>query len=228
MDLLKKIPIRYTGELHDVRLVNFSVDMKEITGKVPAAIKVRDFGGRALISMVDVKLKNMHPDFTPVFFNFNYRHIAFRLLIEDGMYNSGIHKGIFFFRSFSDNPFIAWGGKLFTDYNLELATIEERNEQVTISQGGQYVKYRIGNDPGGSTNTQTGELQETVGALDRAYSLLNGTIRVTRIQRERWPIQPVICDGFENTFFSTAKLEAAFRVFETIYYEWLPPEALVV
>ena len=54
MNLLKRIPIHYKGELHDVRLINFSVDLDEIKDNVPAKIKVRNFNNRAMISMLDV------------------------------------------------------------------------------------------------------------------------------------------------------------------------------
>lgn len=224
MNLLKRIPIHYKGELHDVRLINFSVAMEEVKDKVPANIKVKAFNGRALISMVDVKLKNMRPVFVPSFFNFNYRHVAFRLLVEDSIYNEGISKGIFFYKSFTDKSFIVAGGKLLTDYNLEAAHISENNKEVAISQGKYHVKYCV-EDTVSSSNEY---LKNTIGALDRAYSVLGNTIRVTQIQREKWPIQSVKCSGFENTFFKTAKLEGAFRVFETIYYEWLPPKAMTL
>lgn len=42
MRLLKTLPIQYRGELHDVRLVNFSVAMNEVLPKVPANIKVKE------------------------------------------------------------------------------------------------------------------------------------------------------------------------------------------
>ena len=123
MSLLKRIPIHYKGELHDVRLINFSVEMEEVLDKIPPMIKIRNFGGRAMISMVDVKLKNMRPAGMPLL-HFNYRHLAFRLLIDDSRNNHGVNKGIFFFRSFTDKPFIVFGGTLMTDYNLETAKIE--------------------------------------------------------------------------------------------------------
>lgn len=217
MNLLKKIPVRYKGELHDMRLINFTVDMSEVQHKVPPHIKVRDFNGRAMISMVDVKLRNMRPVGLP-FLRFNYRHVAFRLLVEDGQYNGGISKGIFFFRSFTDKPLIVAGGKLLTDYNLEKARIEEGNNEVVISQDTGHVKYTLS----GLSNGVNVELKNIIGALDRAYSVLGNMVRVTQIQREKWPIQPVHCTGFENTFFKTAKFEGAFRVMETIYYDWLP------
>jgi uncharacterized protein YqjF (DUF2071 family) len=222
MDFLKRIPIHYTGELHDVRLINFSVALDEVEGRVPAAIKVRNFDGRAMISMVDVTLRNMRPVGLP-FVHFHYRHVAFRLLVEDSEYNEGENKGIYFFQSFTDKPLMIAGGKLLTDYNLEFARIEDRGDEVYVSQGEKHVRYTV-NGVGDNNN---GALKVTIGALDRAYSVLADKIRVTQIQRKRWPIQSIRCSGFENTFFKTARLEGAFRVFETIYYDWLPPKTIV-
>jgi uncharacterized protein YqjF (DUF2071 family) len=221
MSILKRLPIHYKGELHDVRLVNFSVAMEEVLNRVPAKLKVRDFNGRAMISMVDVKLENMRPVVFPLI-RFNYRHVAFRLLVDDSEYNGGSHKGIFFFKSFTNKPLIVLGGKLVTDYNLEIAEMEENGNEVTISQGEKKVRYCLD----GLIPLENSELKNTIGALDRAYSVFGNSVRVTQIQREKWPIQFVNCNKFENTFFRTARLEGAFRVLETIYYDWLPPKAL--
>jgi uncharacterized protein YqjF (DUF2071 family) len=227
MNLLKKIPIRYIGELHDVRLINFSVDINEVKDKVPASIKVRNFDGRALFSMVDVKLKNMRPSFIPSAIHFDYRHVAFRLLVDDAVYNAGINKGLFFYRSFTDQSLIVAGGKLLTDYNLEYAKIVEKNNLVEVRQDQNFVKYSI-QEKILSPSSSIEELTKTVGALDRAYSILGNTLRVTQIQREKWPIQAVECKDFENTFFKSARLEGAFKVFETIYYQWLPPKRVIL
>jgi hypothetical protein len=226
MDILKKIPITYTGELHDVRLINFSVDINEVRPLVSAQIKVRDFNGRALFSMVDVKLRKMRPSFVPSFFSFEYRHVAFRLLVDDAHLNKGQARGIYFFKSFTDKFLIEKGGSLFTDYRLENASINEKSDLVEIESSGKYVKYSIGNEII-SEDSRLSELHQVVGALDRAYSMLGTELRFTQIQRERWPIQPVSCSAFENTFFKTARLEAAFRIFETIYYIWLPPKKIL-
>jgi len=222
MNILKKIPIHYKGELHDVRLINFSVETEEVMEKVPSAIRIRDIGGRALISMVDVKLRNMRPVVMPLL-RFQYRHMAFRLLVDDSEYNNGAAKGIFFYRSFTDNPLIVTGGGLFTNYNLGRARIEERGNEVLLSQGNHHVRYCVDDSPSEANHN----LMATIGALDRAYSFLGKSLCVTEIQREKWPIQPVRCTHFDNTFFQTAKFECAFRVFETIYYDWLPPKALM-
>ena len=222
MSLLKRLPIHYKGELHDVRLINFSVAKEEVMAKVPASIKVRDFNGRAMISMVDVKLKNMRPVAFP-FVRFNYRHVAFRLLVDDTPHNNkGDYKGIFFFRSFTNSPWIVSGGRLMTDYNLETARFEDNGDEVTISQGDAKVKYCLDE----SSASPNPELTTTIAALDRAYSVLGKTVRVTQIQREKWPIKLVNCNKFENTFFKTARFEGAFRVLDTIYYDWLPPKAI--
>ena len=221
MNLLKRLPLQYKGELHDVRLINFSVEKEEVADQVPANMKIREFDGRAMISMVDVKLKNMRPTVFP-FLRFHYRHIAFRLLIDDSDRNNGIAKGIFFFRSFTDNPFIVYGGQLTTDYNLEMAKIIDNRNEVTIAQANHCVKYCLDETEG----PQLPQLKTAIGALDRAYSILGDTLRVTTIQREKWPIEIVNCKQFENTFFKTARFEGAFRVFETIYYDWFPPKAV--
>lgn len=227
MKLLKRIPLTYHGELHHVRLINFSVEMHEVKDNIPAPLQARNFDGRALISMVDVQLKKMRPSFVPPFMSFSYRHIAFRLLVDDAAYNSGSHKGIFFLRSFNDKPHIIFAGNILTDYNLGLAHIEERNNRVEVMQNNHRVTYSLGTGTG-SLPGKIENLKQTIGELDRAYSLLDGGVRVTQIQREQWPIQPVSCDGFENTFFETARLEGAFQVQETIYYKWLPPKAILL
>jgi uncharacterized protein YqjF (DUF2071 family) len=223
MSFLKRIPIKYVGELHDVRLINFSVDINEVKSKVPSEIKVRDFNGRAMISMVDVQLKNMRPGFLPKLIHFDYRHLAFRLLVEDAALNEGVNKGIYFYRSFTDQKLIVAGGSMFTDYNLEQARISDKEGLVEVRQGNQFIRYKVGEAPV-IPDEKFQTLKATIGALDRAYSFLDGQTRLTQIQREKWPIQAVDCPLFENTFFQSARLEGAFRVFETIYYTWLPPK----
>jgi len=224
MNILKQIPIHYAGELHDIRLVNFSIALDEIADKVPPGITIRTFNGRALISMVDVKLKKMRPVFMPAFCNFNYRHVAFRLLTDDSAYNNGLNKGIYFYRSFTDNALVVAGGGLLTDYHLEKAVIEDHDKRVVIKNGREYVRYQIDTVP--EQQPANSILYQTISALDRAYSMLGSRLRVTQIQREKWPIQFVKCGEFETTFFKTARLEGAFRVFETIYYQWLPPRTI--
>jgi hypothetical protein len=77
MSLLKRLPIRYTGCLHGVQLVNFTVERREVEPLVPWKLRIRDVGeGRALISLVNVELRGMHPHFLPEALHFGYRHVA--------------------------------------------------------------------------------------------------------------------------------------------------------
>jgi uncharacterized protein YqjF (DUF2071 family) len=221
MNILKKIPIAYQGQLHGVQLVNFSVEREEVEPYVPWKIKIRDFNGRALISMVNVYLKNMHPTFVPQSLNFEYRHIGFRLLVDDSQWNEGQSKGIYFIRSFTDKALIAQGGQLMTDYNLEKAEIICTSELLALKKGTQFLTYALDEQ---QPDIRNKELYHTIASIDRAYSHLDGQIRMTQIQREKWPIEWANCYHFQTNFFETAQFEGAFRVNETIYYQWEPPK----
>lgn len=209
------------GELHDVKLVNFSVDIAEAEKMVPAGIKVRNVNGRAMISMVNVMLKSMHPSFLHCSLNFSYRHIAFRLLIDDSEFNNGQCRGIYFLRSFTNKPLIVLGGSLFTDYNLETADIKSAENMLELRKNDQFLTYALDDTSVPAKNT---ELYNTIGSIDRAYSVLGNELRMVQIQREKWPLEPVECYHFQTSFFTTARFEGAFKVNEVIHYQWLPPK----
>lgn len=209
------------GELHEVKLVNLSVDISEVENLVPAGIRVRNFNGRAIISLVNVMLKNMHPSFVPEAFGFNYRHVAFRLLVEDSHLNDGQSKGIYFLRSFTDKPMIVLGGQLLTDYNLENAQLTCTESMLELKQGDKFLTYALDESVIPQKNE---ELFKVIGSIDRAYSVLGNDLRMVRIMREKWPIEPVECYHFQTNFFITARLEGAFKVNEVIHYQWLPPQ----
>src|SRR5688572_13724138 len=131
MKKLKNLRLQFKGELHEIHLVNFSVDAAELQYQIPAPIKPRIHQGRALISMVDVHLRNMRVGacgklpilrFLPI--QFHYQHIGFRVLVEDAAWNpEHEHKGIFFLSSFTDRAKMVWGGGLLTNYRLEKAEL---------------------------------------------------------------------------------------------------------
>ncbi|MCW3084947.1 MAG: hypothetical protein JWP12_2313 [Bacteroidetes bacterium] len=220
MSILKNIPIKYKGELHDVKLINFSVDMEEVKNSVPKGIRILDVEGRAMISMVDVQLKNMHPTFVPEQFCFNYRHIAFRLLVDDSEY-SGEPKGIYFLRSFTNKPLIVQGGKWFTNYNLETAELESFENMLELKQEDNFLNYAFRDR---SPVVKNESLKRTIGNIDRAYSLNGKQLQFVQILREKWPIEWIDCYHFQTNFFKTAQVECAFKVAETIHYQWLPPQ----
>lgn len=219
MKLLKQIPITYKGELHDVKLINFSVDIEEVFPLVPDGIKVRELDGKAIISMVNVKLKSMRPAGLPKGLSFDYQHVAFRLLVEDSSLNGGENKGIFFLKSFSDKPMVVWSGNLMTNYRLSNAQISEA-EGFRLDQGKNFIRYKLTN----RVTAEDKELRSVIGAIDRAYAMEEGRLMKTLIQRETWPIDQVDCVDFETNFFRSAKLLGAFEVKETIHYQWLAPD----
>ncbi|MCE7994583.1 MAG: hypothetical protein HEP71_21570 [Roseivirga sp.] len=218
MKLLKQIPITYQGELHEVKLINFSVNMEEVIPLVPAGIKVRDFDGKAIISMVNVKLKSMRPTGLPKGLSFDYQHVAFRLLVEDSTLNEGENKGIFFLKSFSDKPMVVWSGNLMTNYRLSHAQISKVGG-FRLDQDEHYIRYQLTD----KVNPEDKELKSIIGAIDRAYAMEEGKLMKTLIQRETWPIEQVDCINFETNFFTSAKLLGAFEVGEVIHYHWLAP-----
>ncbi len=219
---LKLLPLRFKGELHDIVLVNFSVDMAEVADQVPADIRIRNFDGRAMISTVNVKLKQMRPSFMPKWSSFDYQHIGFRLLVEDKHYYEGqaSDRGIYFLNSFTTRALMAMGGALLTDYRLETAEIFNDQHSLDLRKGANILSYRVAENRAPEQHNH--ELLQTIGAIDRAYSKLGAKTRVTQIMREKWPLAPMEALDFRTNFFCSARLEGIFRVPETIYYNWLP------
>ncbi len=223
MSFLKKVPLTYIGELHNIRLINFTVDIDEVLPHVPAPLKIRNFNGRALISMVNVELKKMHPSFFPEALHFGYRHIGFRLALDDSELNDGVCKGIYFHRSFTDKASIALGGNLLTYYRLETAEIRNLDRMLELRQGEKFFNYALDlNSVADHGAAQCG----IIGNLDRAYAVWDGEVKMVRILREKWPIRPVGCYLLETNFFRSAKFESAYVVDEVIHYKWLAPRSL--
>lgn len=222
MNALKKIPITYSGSLHDIRIVNFFVDMDEVKQRVPEQIRIRSFGGRAMISLVNVMLRNMRPQFLPQGLGFDYRHIAFRLLVDDAPLNNGTAKGLYFLDSFTDNPFAATAGSLFTDYRLGRAQINAIDNMLELQQGNHYLNYALDFH----SEPVFTEQQKVTGELDRAYAVLEDELRMTKICRTQWPLKPTTCYLFETNFFETATFAAAFRITEKIDYQWMSPQTI--
>lgn len=218
MSLLRRLPIRYKGELHNVKLINFSVDLEEVMDEVPEEIRIRRFDDKAIISMVNVQLKKMRPVGFPISTSFDYQHVAFRLLVDDSHLNKGKSKGIYFLKSFSNKPIIAFLGDLMSHYKLSKAEIHD-HYGFDLWQDDRFIRYRLNQKDYKGSN----ELKSDIEAIDRAYAVDKGRLLQTLIQREKWPIQWVNCIGFETNFFDSAKFLGAFEVNDVIDYQWLPP-----
>jgi hypothetical protein len=205
--------MKFTGELHNVRLINFSVNLEEVLPFVPKQLKILQEKGKAIISMVDVQLNNMKTKSIP-FFKFGYRHVAFRLLLED---NSTDPKGVFFLKSFSNKPLLNFAGNLVSNYKLSNCTINEYFDAVSIKHEKKYINYAL--DPYSKAEYNK-ELYQKIKRIDRAYTIEKEETYVIRITRKKWPIEPIKCYHFATNYFKSAKFIGAFKVNEIIYYTW--------
>lgn len=224
MDMLKSLPLSFKGDLHQVRLINFSVDLAEVQPVLPEGLTPRLINNRVLISMVNVKLRHMHLSGTPKHLGFNYQHIGFRLLVDDSLWGGRGDQGIFFLRSFSDNPVAVEAGNLLTHYRLEHAQIKDLDYVLELRQKDRFLHYAFSDTKPENVNE---ELKSTIAAIDRAYAMNGSTPQLTRVVRDSWPIEWIDCYHFETNFFETARLEGAFQIHEVIPYHWLAPQTLL-
>lgn len=220
--------LQFQGELHDIHLVNFSVDAAELRGLLPAPLRLRTWEGRALVSMVDVRLCAMRATDWWLPFRFGYQHIGFRVLVEDGQWNDDRRPhGIYFLRSFTDRPAVAWAGNLVGSYRLEQARLVNHPGGLQLFQGDRYLRYAtcgLATTPGDRVLA----LKTVVGGIDRAWAVEDGRLQKTQIVREKWPLQPLQSTAFATNFFESARLEGIFKVPETIHYTWLPPQPIAL
>ena len=207
----------FKGELHNVKLINFSVDIEEVQDLIPKGLEVFQENGKAIISMVDVQLKKMSPSWMPLL-KFGYRHVAFRLLLNDKSMSGEVEpKGIFFLKSFSEHIPLNWAGNLIGNYNLTFAKIKECLDAVSLSSKNKFINYAL--DPYEQIETNT-SLFDKIKRIDRAYAKEKANVYVTQIVRKEWPIEPIKCYHFATNFFKTATLLGAFQVKNPILYKW--------
>ena len=216
--------MKFKGELHDIKLINFSVSLEEVLPLVPKSLKVLQENGRAIISMVDVQLKSMQPNILPVL-KFGYRHVAFRLLLDDSEFNKNGKKpkGIYFLKSFSNKPILNFFGNLISSYKLTNAKVEGYFDAFSLKQNGNYIDYAL--DPYSSCENET-SLYNKIHRIDRAYATKKDDVFMTKIMRKHWPIEPIKCYHFATNFFKSAQFLGAFRVKEMISYTWENPKQI--
>lgn len=217
MSFLKRLPFAYKAIIDKIRVINFTVDMDEIRPLVPEGIQVSSFNGRALISLADLRVKQMRPVFLPSWLSFSYRHIAFRLLIEDEHAGSE-HQSIYFLRSFADKPLVAFTGNLMSHYQFAHAEIK-RESDFNLTTGQYNLSYRL-ND---HLSVPPDEWKSRVEVINRAFALDAGKRVATWINPQVWPLKPVGCEYFSTSFFPSARLEGAYYVPQSLdFYRSVP------
>ena len=220
MNPLKDLPIGYTARLKDIRLVNFVVhpgELQDHLRRLPLVL----INGKPVISLLNVTVSQLRPSFLLNTFDFTYRHIAFRLLIRDGdLHDDNINRGIYYWKSFTNNLFIVQAGKLFTNFNFEKAYIKCCNQHFMLKKQNKFLSYTLDDHPAEYNN----DLLETFVDIDRAYSLNRHQMKVTKVRRNNLPLEPLNCADFKTNFFKTAEYICAFQVKNVLEYEWLPPQ----
>jgi hypothetical protein len=212
--------MKFKGELHQVKLINFSVDIEEVEHLVPKKLKIFQENGKAIISMVDVQLKEMRTTWLP-FIKFGYRHVAFRLLLNDkSLSQENEPKGIFFLKAFSRHRLLNWGGNLIGNYNLSFAKMSQGFDVFNLIKKDKHIEYALNQNEEPNMNAK---LYQQIKRIDRAYAQENSDVLVTQIAREEWPIEPVKCVRFSTNFFKSANLLGAFQIKKPIDYTWENP-----
>jgi len=218
LQFLKGLPLSYKGELHNIKLINFAVPLEEVMPYIPLGITPRVINGKALISLVDVRLKKMRCTLLPCL-RFSYRHVAFRLLVEDPSEDTQ-SRSIYFLRSFTPNPVIAFGGSIFTNYRLEHAKIQSCNNNTRIVKNRHYVEYELSSK---EPKLRLQWLKYIIGRIDQACFISAGDVYKIQIQRESWPIEWIDCNDFSTNLFSSTEVLGAFQVLPVIHYTWQKP-----
>jgi hypothetical protein len=171
--------------------------------------------------MVDLKLKNMCPLNVP-FLKFGYRHVAFRLLLDDTEI-SGISKpkGVYFLKNFSNQSVFNFIGNVLFKQNSTYASIIENSDAFSLRHRTKRLEYAL--DP---YSKCVGEpfLHQKIHRLDRVYETNENGIFVSKIFKENyWPIEPIKCYYFATNFFKTARFLGAFKVKDIFNYRWNTP-----
>ena len=202
--------------MHDIKLINFSVKIEEVIASVPKAFRVLQENGSAIISMVDVNLKNMSSSIFP-FFKFDTRYVAFRLLLDDTNI-SGISnpKGVYFLKNFSNRPFLNFFGNLMNHRKSVYANIMEYFDAFSLKKGSKYLEYAL--DPYSKCKGEP-FLHQKIHRIDRVYETSDEGVLVSKIFKENyWPIEPIKCYHFATNFFETARFLGAFKVKNNLNY----------
>ena len=224
MILLKSLPIGYTARLKDIRLINFTIEPDELNGyfsRLPLVL----INGKPVISLLNVTVSKLRPSFLLNTFGFTYQHIAFRLLIKDGvLHGDNVNRGIFYWRSFTNKSFIVQAGRFLTNFNFESAHIESSHQKFLLKKKQKFISYISDDNPIEYNNN----LKDIFVNIDRAYSLIDRKMKVTQVKRTDLPLQPLNCRTFETNFFKTAEFVCAFQVKNVLEYEWLPPQNIIM
>ncbi len=222
MGILKKLELSYRARLKNIRLINFSVDQGELYQYMPR-LPLFHFRGKPIVSFLDVCIYHLEPSFFK-YLHLSYRHLAFRVLINDGfLHSDGINRGIFYVHSFAEQRFIVNAGRLLTNFNFHRGCFISDEGKFSVRCENKFLSYHIDAEKGKYENE---ELRQTLMHIDRAYSCSGKRVKCTKVNRFSFPLKEISCDYFDTNFFNSAELLCAHAIDEILDYEWLPAQTI--
>ncbi len=229
----RNLPLSFCGSLFNIKLVQFSLAVEEARHHLPDGFDPVVRRGRAIVSLANVQLERMRLTWMPRWLGFNYRHVAFRFLVDaSGAIGSATEPGIFFVRTFTDRAWLARAADWLTYYRVTPARIHTTADSMLLEQGNRRIAYHLASadtEPrlhGPAIETWP-EATSLVQPLDHAYGVTpRGQTVMTHVQRPGWPIRPMEVVGFSTNFFETAQLECGFRIDQHVPYVWQAPREL--
>lgn len=214
----------FTGELRNIHLFTFSIDLDEAQKHIPAPLQARNVRGRALVSMADIQMCRLRPLGCPAWSGLNYRHIVLRILIDDRRHSSGEQRGAWFFRSFVAQPWLAAMGNTCTEFNFCSAAISGGSGQLAVRHSGHTISCAWEYTPSACDASLLREVQ----TLDKAYSVRNGKVFCRSIERSSWQPVPATCRDFSCSWFESVQLEGLFVISCPVSYKWFAPKEVYV
>lgn len=214
----------YTGELRNIRLWAFSIERDEAQALLPTPLVVRNFRGRALVSMADVSISKLRVRGFPAQVGLHYRHIVLRLLIDDSRYSRGRQRGAWFMRSFVEHSWLAAAGNALTEFRFSAASLSSGDKQLDVQCGEHRIHCAWEERcPPLSDNALLSEVQ----TLDRAYSVRNSRVWCRDIQRGSWLPKPLACKNFSCSWFESTRFEGVYTIVQPVSYTWFPPKEVL-
>lgn len=199
------------AELHQVRLIRFSVDPDEVQEQLPAGLRAHSVNGRAQLSFLHVEFRRKQPLWLPQAGGKSERYAAFQLMVTN---SANTNAGVHVLHTFTDKRLIQLTVTDWIDRKPRAAKFQALDTMLELRAGEHYLNYAL--DFGKMATNATTPLN----AIGKAYTLCRRLVSGNLFQPDQWPLRQVDSYLFETNFFSSAALIGAFVVDAPLRYEW--------
>lgn len=116
------------GRITECVLLWYRTPVDSVRSLTPAGFELltQESGGRvwAFWNIVACRVEKMRPAGWPASLGVSYHHVAYRLMVSAKLEDGARQPGIYFLRSDADQPLLAWGGNMTSDFRFNRARIE--------------------------------------------------------------------------------------------------------